>query len=819
MNQEIRFRITADTQDVDKSINQIIKNANMASVEMDNFVAILENASTVQLENITENLLNEIEVSNQRLSELQAKLLDILSQEDVDVEAFGSLKKEIEEVSQHIIDADNKLKLLGASTAPEQLEKKFNKLSLKTTVLGKEMSRLGRRIKMALAMVVFAMFRKRLSEAIEMVDGATAKFDAMAMGIASGLVPVMEILVNKIQKAFVWVAKLIYLLTGFNIIEKAISQTSKKINGIGSSVKKANKQINNMLGGLDEITNITPETQDVGGISIGNVDTSGLTASMEELENMKKMFEDIDISWAKKLGKFLQNNKEILKKIGVLMLTAWTLNKIGLLQPMLKGLWNGFVKLYSKIILSDNGIKGWIKSLTNTQKSIGLTMIGLSSLIASFARISKSWDTMSTGAKIFEGALLLVGGAMLAVGAKSLIMGTSIATAISIATLGIGALIGAVVGAVAVFVNWYKEVTSLNKEIKNTEEATLSLEEATQNYQDTLLSHTNAVDDYEDKLKALQQAEKKTGLSGEALARQVSNGTLTYQNMNKEQREVYKKYLEMTQAQTDLDTSTKDLSNAFQAQTKAEFDLRLSTAQTAEEMYSYRDAVVKAMEDGSLSAEDGKTALEKAMAGMSTSAQQTFMKDIPENIKEGLEPNKYATAWKRFNDGFMKHLNELNSNMTFWSDKVSKKLGEIGTKAGNFISSGLKKGFQGAIKGIYGIINGAISGINLLIKGINYIPGVYILPITKLTVPSFDVGTDYVPKDMLAMVHQGEKIVPKKYNNDDFGKSDMTETNSLLRELLCIVRDKNLTIDGKVIGETAVNYIKSETRGKGVAII
>ncbi|MDZ7862459.1 phage tail length tape measure family protein [Acidovorax sp.] len=32
--------------------------------------------------------------------------------------------------------------------------------------------------------------------------------------------------------------------------------------------------------------------------------------------------------------------------------------------------------------------------------------------------------------------------------------------------------------------------------------------------------------------------------------------------------------------------------------------------------------------------------------------------------------------------------------------------------------------------------------------------------------PSFDVGTNYVPHDMLALIHEGERIVPKKYNPD-----------------------------------------------------
>lgn len=33
-----------------------------------------------------------------------------------------------------------------------------------------------------------------------------------------------------------------------------------------------------------------------------------------------------------------------------------------------------------------------------------------------------------------------------------------------------------------------------------------------------------------------------------------------------------------------------------------------------------------------------------------------------------------------------------------------------------------------------------------------------------LNIPKFDVGTNYVPEDMLAMIHKGEKIVPAKYN-------------------------------------------------------
>ena len=31
-------------------------------------------------------------------------------------------------------------------------------------------------------------------------------------------------------------------------------------------------------------------------------------------------------------------------------------------------------------------------------------------------------------------------------------------------------------------------------------------------------------------------------------------------------------------------------------------------------------------------------------------------------------------------------------------------------------------------------------------------------------IPTLDTGTNYVPKDTLAMIHQGEAVVPKKFN-------------------------------------------------------
>lgn len=44
------------------------------------------------------------------------------------------------------------------------------------------------------------------------------------------------------------------------------------------------------------------------------------------------------------------------------------------------------------------------------------------------------------------------------------------------------------------------------------------------------------------------------------------------------------------------------------------------------------------------------------------------------------------------------------------------------------------------------------------------IPGSFAREAEAMGLPAFDVGTDYVPRDMIAQIHEGEMIVPKAYN-------------------------------------------------------
>ena len=60
-----------------------------------------------------------------------------------------------------------------------------------------------------------------------------------------------------------------------------------------------------------------------------------------------------------------------------------------------------------------------------------------------------------------------------------------------------------------------------------------------------------------------------------------------------------------------------------------------------------------------------------------------------------------------------------------------------------------------------------------------------------LTLPSFDVGTNRVPRDMIAMIHEGEAIIPRPFNPQTFGSggSGGASSDAVVAELRALRQD------------------------------
>lgn len=88
---------------------------------------------------------------------------------------------------------------------------------------------------------------------------------------------------------------------------------------------------------------------------------------------------------------------------------------------------------------------------------------------------------------------------------------------------------------------------------------------------------------------------------------------------------------------------------------------------------------------------------------------------------------------------------------------------------------------------------------------------------------SFDVGTNYVPNDQLALIHKGEMIVPAKYNPATSGIGGLNNEQIIdkLDKLITTLenKDTNVYMDSKKIGQSVTNYINSQSRIMGRSLI
>lgn len=126
------------------------------------------------------------------------------------------------------------------------------------------------------------------------------------------------------------------------------------------------------------------------------------------------------------------------------------------------------------------------------------------------------------------------------------------------------------------------------------------------------------------------------------------------------------------------------------------------------------------------------------------------------------------------------------------------------------------------------MVNGCIRGINKLTQGIRGLGNSVLKLIgvsfsfgelSTISLPRLNTGTNFVPKDMIAQLHQGEAVIPKKFNEEQFING--VETNRLLMQLIDVVDSKEFKayVSSSDVGRASTEFINNQSRLLGRSVI
>ena len=271
----------------------------------------------------------------------------IISKTDLDYS--NQLKQDMLEIAKQYkkITGQN-LYIKGINDIPkstQEAEKGFNNLINKIKRTGLALFSLGS---------IYALVSKASSAYLSQDTKLAEKLQSVWIGLGSFLAPALEAISNVLLKALGYLNVFIRALTGTDYLSKV---NTKSVNKQAQAYKNLNKQL---VSNIDEITNLNDETSNANA-NIGN--TSGFKFDIPDLDNkIVKKLED--------LAYLLKENEDLIKKVGLALVAVFGIKK-------------------TMDLISNIGKFG--KALGSLPKgiSIGLTLIGVASIIDTISKIKK----------------------------------------------------------------------------------------------------------------------------------------------------------------------------------------------------------------------------------------------------------------------------------------------------------------------------------------------------------------------------------------------------------------------------------------------
>lgn len=586
------------------------------------------------------------------------------------------------------------------------------------------------------------------------------------------------------------------IVDSFEAIEDSTSGATESVQGLGGALNgaaDAAAELKKQVMGFDELNVVNSQTA-VGGITSGGVGGIGgaggiaipsiadINTTMSALKDFQSKVEDI----AERM-----EGLAVLAGLVATALVGWKiadfLSDMGVAIELIKRANTEGAAFYETI--AGKKAQEQLDGIKRKAKDIGANLLAAAGSASLAYGYSDAWaEGIDWGnfAAIQGGIVAIITALALAFGWVGAVIGAVIggianlvlavkdmieegATAQNMVLLLIGTLTtGLLPGMIAVTIALFNQKPA----IMEVADAQAKLNKAKEDAAEAEFNYVYALDSAEQSLARLEELEKQHGVTGAELYAQVQAGTLNYKDMTAAQKEVYKAYLDNEKQQKALKESTEKYNKAKKAETLASYEHQLALAKESGSYDDFKKSVVKAFEAGELSAEEARDLISKSMSEMSDEAQQAFMEDIPDSIKDGLDPHKYESMLTQLKKGFSNTCDSIGRFFSNLWDNIVKgwnnfttKFKAIAVKIGDTISSAVKSAISNVLSKSVGIINGFIKAINVAIDVINGIPGVDISKLDLLDVPKLATG-GVVNSATIAMIgERGKEAVLPLENN------------------------------------------------------
>ena len=649
-------------------------------------------------------------------------------------------------------------------------------------------------------------------------------FNNMAATILQLITPAIQTMVNYLVVLVQWVATAASAIASFfggfkgadsatnsvNTLGASLNNAASGASGIGGALDDATtaaQKLKKVTAGFDELNVVSSQSASGGGGASGGAGVGAIDALDFEMPDLSTAFDTSAINEG------LEEAKEKIQAVLVLAglvgaaIATWKILDI-ITDPAIN--LGGIFKNIGGYALLIGGALLTIVSYSEAWAN-GVDWLTLAGTIGGLAAVIGGLY-LTMGKFAAQIGVVAAGVALVILGVKDfidngatvqntiLIIGGAIAVAVGLATAGVSVLVAAIVGITTAVVAFTAAILLEKPAIMSVEEAQEALTEAKEKAAQAENNYINAVDAAESALDRLKKAEEAAGISGEELYKQVESGTLDYADMTDKQKELYKAYLDNEQKQKDLKAATEELTAAKKNEKLASLENEIALGKESGSYDKCKKSIVDAFNAGEISAEEARDMLSKAMSEMSNDSQQTFMKDLPNNLKNGLDPHKYestATKIKKFFSDIFTSIKNTFSN--------------IGQAVATAITNTVKTAINSVLNKAVSIINGFISAINFAIGVINAIPGVSISKLNKLSVPALAKGGIVDSATLAVIGERGKEAVLPLENNTGW----IDELAAKLNEKSGTPSKIVLMLDGKELGWASINGINNITKQTG----